>query len=265
MAILVLVFFAMAFTREVPPLMVSTTFAGIAWALAGSELWVAGQRVMPGWVRGRMNAFLIVLGQGAMALGAVLWATGVANFSLDLSFAAAGAIALVVLAVGHRCSINFAAEARVEEAPLDYAHNLAVAPDHNEGPITITIDYQIESEDREEFRLLMQEVQAACRRNGAFQCRLDESLDQPGIFRLEYHLSTWAEHLRQRMRMTVDETKVYKQAWNLSAGDGEPIVRHYRSTQKVTHLPGFGFSGRTFMNTSRMPKPRLVAAAAPAA
>jgi hypothetical protein len=27
----------------------------------------------------------------------------------------------------------------------------------------------------------------------------------------------------------------------------------------VPSLPGFGFSGRTFMNTSRMPKPRLVA------
>ena len=265
MATMVLVLFAMAFTREVPPLMVSTMFAGIAWALAGSELWVAGQRVMPGWVRGRMNAFLILLGQGSMALGAVLWAIGVANLGLDLTFAAAGAIALVVLAVGHRCSINFAVEAHVEEAPLDYAHNLAVAPDHDEGPITITIDYQIDSEDREEFRILMQEVQAACRRNGAFQCHLDESLDQPGTFRLEYHLSTWAEHLRQRMRMTVDETKVYKEAWNLNAGDGEPIVRHYRSTLKVMHLPGFGFSGRTFMNTSRMPKPRLVAAAAPAA
>ena len=118
MATMVLVLLAMAFTREVPPLMVSTTFAGIAWALAGSELWVAGQRVMPGWVRGRMNAFLILLGQGSMALGAVLWAIGVANLGLNLTFAAAGAIALVVLAVGHRCSINFAVEAHVEEAPL---------------------------------------------------------------------------------------------------------------------------------------------------
>jgi hypothetical protein len=32
----------------------------------------------------------------------------------------------------------------------------------------------------------MQEVQAICRRNGAFQCRLDESLNLRGLFRLEY-------------------------------------------------------------------------------
>ena len=35
----------------------------------------------------------------------------------------------------------------------------------------------------------MQEVQATFRRNGAFQCRLDESLDQPGLFHLEYLVS----------------------------------------------------------------------------
>ena len=263
-AMLLVAYCAMSFTREVPPLMVSTTFAGVAWALAGSELWVAGQRVMPSWVRGRMNAFLIMLGQGGMAFGAILWATGVANVGLDLTFGAAAVMALVVLALGHRFSINFASEAHVDEAPLDYAHDLEVLPDHDEGPITITIDYLIARDDREQFRVLMQEVQAAFRRNGAFQCRLDESLDQSGMFRLEYQVSTWAEHLRHRMRMTVDETEVYRKAWNLHSSDVEPVVRHFRSTQKVMHLPGFGFSGRTFMNTSRMPKPRLATAASKA-
>lgn len=188
--ILLLVYLAMAFTREVPALMVSTTFAGVAWALAGSELWVAGQRVMPSWVRGRMNAFLIMLGQGGMALGAILWATGVANVGLDLTFAGASLLALVVLALGLRFSIDFAADAQVDEAPLDYAHELEVVPDHDEGPITITIDYLIANNDREEFRVLIQEVQAAFRRNGAFQCRVDESLDQSGMFRLEYQVSS---------------------------------------------------------------------------
>ena len=185
---------------------------------------------------------------------------GVANVGVDLTFAAATVVAVVVLALGHRFSINFATEARVDEAPLDHAHDLAVVPDHDDGPITITINYLIATEDREQFGILMQEVQAACRRNGAFQCQLEENLDQPSLFRLEYHVSTWAEHLRMNMRMTVEETKVYQKAWDLHAGDSEPIVRHFRSTQRFLSLPGFGFSGRTFVNTSRMPKPRLVAA-----
>jgi MFS family permease len=264
MALMVAILLSMAFIRQVPALMVSTIFAGVAWALAGSELWVAGQRVMPGWVRGRMNAFLIMLGQGSMALGALLWATGVANIGLALTFAVAAVVALVVFAIGHRFSINFATEAEVEEAPLAHAHDLPVVPDENEGPIRITIDYLITSEDRDRFRILIPEIQAIFRRNGAFQCRLDESLEQRGLFRLEYLVSTWAEHLRQHMRMTVEEAKLYNQARNLHAGDSEPIVRHYLSTEKCMHLPGFGFSGRTFMNTSRMPRPRFAAVASEA-
>jgi hypothetical protein len=163
------------------------------------------------------------------------------------------------VAIGHRFSINFAAEASVDEAPINHLHDLPLVPEADDGPITITIEYGIASDDRDEFRVLMQEVQAAIRRNGAFQCRLDESLDRPGLFRLEYLVSTWAEHLRMNMRMTVEETRVYQKAWNLHAGDSEPIVRHFRSTVRFMHLPGFGFSGRTFTNTSRMPKPRLVA------
>ena len=262
MAIMVVVLISMSFIRQVPALMVSTAFAGVAWALAGSELWVAGQRVMPGWVRGRMNAFLIMLGQGGMALGAVLWATGVANLGLDLTFAAAALSQLVVLVIGHRFSINFAAEAHVDEAPLDHALRFGRRSRSRRG--TDHHNDRLPHRQRGSGRVLgalMQEVQAACRRNGAFQCRLDESLDQPGLFRLEYLVSTWAEHLRQNLRMTVEETKVYKKAWDLHAGDSEPIVRHFRSTQRFIHLPGFGFSGRTFVNTSRMPRSKMLAPA----
>ena len=259
MAIVVVVLLAMAFIRQVPALMVCATLAGVAWALAGSELWVAGQRVMPGWVRGRMNSFQIMLGQGSMAVGAVLWGTGVANAGLDLTFAAAAVVALAGLALGHRFSINFATEASVEAAPLNHLHDFPVVPEDDDGPIRITIEYAIAGEDREQFRILMQEVQATFRRNGAFQCGLDESLDQPGLFHLEYLVSTWAEHLRQNMRMTVDETRVFKKAWDLHAGDSEPIVRHFLSTQRFMHLPGFGFSGRTFADTSSLSSPSLVA------
>ena len=103
----------------------------------------------------------------------------------------------------------------------------------------------------------MQEVQATYRRNGAFQCRLDESLDQPGLFRLEYMVSTWAEHLRQNMRMTVDETQVFNKAWELHAGDSEPIVRHFLSTQRSMQLPNFGFQ-RSHV-CKYWPRPKLVA------
>jgi MFS family permease len=256
MAMLVAILFALALMRELPILMTCAALAGAAWALAGSELWVAGQRVMPGWVRGRMNAFQIMLGQGGMALGAALWGTGVAHAGLDLTLATAAVVALVVLVLGHRFSINFAADASLDAAPRNPLHNFPIVPEHEEGPVTVTIEYSIALEDRERFQGLMQEVQAISRRNGAFQCRLDECLEHPGRFRLEYIVSTWAEHLRQGMRMTVDEAQVFDTVWDLHTGDSEPIVRHYLATQKCVHLHGYGLCGRTFANTSSLSRPK---------
>jgi hypothetical protein len=100
----------------------------------------------------------------------------------------------------------------------------------------------------------MQGVQAAIRRNGAFDCRLDESLDRPGQFRLEFQLSTWADHLRQTNRITVDERQVFNAAWDLHAADSNPNVSYYVSSQKCVFPNNFGFSGRTFSTTSTLPK-----------
>jgi MFS family permease len=47
MGIIIPVLAAMAFLRGLPVLLACASLAGVAWALAGSEIWVAGQRVMP--------------------------------------------------------------------------------------------------------------------------------------------------------------------------------------------------------------------------
>ncbi len=250
MAIVAVVLLAMALVREVPSLMACAILAGVAWALAGAEIWVAGQRVMPGWVRGRMNSLQIVLGQGSMAVGAIIWGTGTAHGGLDLTFSTAAVVALFGLALGYRFSIDFAKEAKVDAAPLDRRHDFPVRPKDNDGPIRISIEYTVAHENRERFRTLMQEVQATVRRNGAFNCRLDESLEQPGLFFLEYRVSTWVEHLRQNSRMTVDETQAFDGVRSLHQGNSEPAVRYYVSRQKIRQISGLGLSGRTFSNTS---------------
>jgi MFS family permease len=261
MLLIIVVLLVWAVMRQFSTLMACAALAGVAWALAGSELWVAGQRVMPGWVRGRMNAFQIMLGQGGIAIGALVWGAGAAHAGLDLTFAAAAVFSLVVLALGYWFSINFAIEAIVDAAPFNPQYNFPACPDHDDGPITVTIRYSIAREDRERFYALMQEVQASMRRNGAFDCRLDESLHEPGIFRLEFQLSTWAEHLRQIRRMTVDEREVFNTAWDLSAANSTPIVHYYLSSQKCVFPQNFGFIGRTFSHTSSAWRRRLPVAA----
>jgi Transmembrane secretion effector len=78
--LLALVILLMAFVRQTQLLLVVAAFAGVAWTATGNELWLAGQRAMPGWARGRMNATVIMFSQGAMALGGVIYGTTAQKF-----------------------------------------------------------------------------------------------------------------------------------------------------------------------------------------
>lgn len=53
--------------------LVPMALAGACWTLAASELWVIAQRAIPNSARGRISALMMVLSQGAMTLGGIVW------------------------------------------------------------------------------------------------------------------------------------------------------------------------------------------------
>lgn len=59
----------MAIVRHQQVFFIVSALAGVAWTVSASELWVAGQRIIPDWIRGRMNAthmMVPVEGPGSM-------------------------------------------------------------------------------------------------------------------------------------------------------------------------------------------------------
>ena len=114
MALITLVFVAMAFLRTPNLLMIYALLAGVAWTLVGTELWLVAQRVISGSMRGRMNALLIMVGQGGIALGSILLGMGAAKAGLHLTLVAAAVLACIVLGLGYRLSINFEDRESVE-------------------------------------------------------------------------------------------------------------------------------------------------------
>src|SRR5215470_8326099 len=71
--LLALVYAVMAFVRQTDLFFVVAALAGVGWTLSASELWVAEQRTIPTWARGRLNAMVIMISQGALALGGIIW------------------------------------------------------------------------------------------------------------------------------------------------------------------------------------------------
>src|SRR6516164_6748954 len=105
-SLLALVYVFMAFVRQTELFFVVAALAGVGWTLSASELWVAAQRTIPTWARGRLNALLIMISQGAMALGGVIWGSAamIAGASSTLLWAAVLFLGSLVLV--RRLSIN---------------------------------------------------------------------------------------------------------------------------------------------------------------
>jgi hypothetical protein len=77
-------------------------------------------------------------------------------------------------------------------------------------------------------------------RTGALLYRVEESLENPGTFRTEMLVASWAEHVRQHGRTTKAETEIAERAWSLHAGEKEPVVRHYIKANRMSTPLGFG-------------------------
>ena len=127
--LLILVYVLLALVRQTELFLVVAALAGVGWTLSASELWVAAQRAMPSAARGRMNATVIMISQGAMALGGMIWGSAAAIAGESNTLLGAAALFLTSLLLASRFSINFAGnhEESEEAAPIALTNELLAA------------------------------------------------------------------------------------------------------------------------------------------
>ena len=224
--LLVAILVLMAVVPNLLLLLPVAALAGVSWTVSASELWIAGQRVMPDWARGRMNAVHMMASQGGVAVGGILWGAAVASVGLRSTLVGGAVLVAASLALAIPLSINFAQRLNFDPHPLESAHEFPLKPRAEDGPVTVTTEIIIRPEDREEFLALAKELRLIFLRNGAFLYRIDEILERPGTFRAEMRVSSWAEHLRQHSRTTRADTEIAERIWNMHAGDQPPLVSH---------------------------------------
>jgi MFS family permease len=226
--LLVLVYLGMALVVDHFLFMGIAAVAGIAWTLAASELWVASQRAMPDWARGRMNATIIMVSQGAMALGGIIWGFSASTLGVTITLEVAAGLLLLSLLLSIPLSINFVSELNFTPAPVTgLSHKLLHIPRPHDGPISITYEFEVNRSRGSEFIRLLREVRLIHLRNGAYSWRLHEDLGRANVYRLEMMMPSWTEHLLQKERYTQTEKEILEKAASLHVGDQPPIERVY--------------------------------------
>jgi MFS family permease len=241
---LVAVFLLMAVVSNLWIFLLVAALVGISWTVSASELWIACQRAVPDWARGRMTALNIMASQAGVALGGILWGWSATALGLNQTLIGGAILLAASLVLAIPLSINFAQSLNLDPAPLDTRfHNFPLAPKPDDGPVTIVLEYIIRPEDREEFLALQDQIRLIMLRNGATFFHVDESLENPGTFRVEQLVSSWAEHLRQHARVTKAESEILQRAWEMDVRhlrDARPIAHHYVSANRMSTPRDFG-------------------------
>ena len=228
--VLVLDFCLMALVHRPYVFLVVAALGGVGWTISASELWVASQRAMPDWARGRMNATMVMVAQAATALGGVIWGLAAHHGGLVPTFLGAAVFALVLMIVVRvvpalQISIDFTKSLSFESAPVSiFSQNLdparLLAP--QDGPVSITAEFQVDPSRRDECIELMRNARLIYLRNGAHRWHLYGDLNQPNIIRMEVVVPSWKQHLLQRERMTKDEQEVLLKLRSLRTDPNTP-------------------------------------------
>jgi MFS family permease len=225
---LIVVCLLMATVRWTKMFLVVAALAGVGWTLYSTELWIAGQRAMPEWARGRMNATIIMVSQAATALGSLVWGLSAVNIGVVSTFLTAAGLAIIVAIVtrlpGYRLSIDFTKDLVLEQAPpaTIFSNSPSRLPEPEEGPLSITTTFQVDPDRREEFFDLAGRTRLIYLRNGACSWHLKEDLASANAFEIEVIVPSWTHHLRGRERLTTNEVEVVEKLRRLHLGPNPP-------------------------------------------
>ena len=154
--------------------------AGLAWIGMLTSLNVAAQMASPGWVKARALAVYLLVFQGAMTGGSILWGTLASRSSVTgaLTIAAAGLTLTILLALRWRLPKDAATDLAPSNHWAEPVVAIPLAGDR--GPVLIEIEYRIAPERQAEFTAALRRFRSVRQRDGAIRWDVWEDVAQPG-------------------------------------------------------------------------------------
>ncbi len=212
--------------------LMGTLGAGAAWVSVHSSLSAGTQTSAPAWVRARALATNLVAFQASMAFGSALWGGLAAMTSTRITLAISGGLLLLLLALNRRVRVTLGTESDLK--PGVQLPELVVVGDNplpDDGPVLIQMEYRIDPENRAAFLQAIYKAAPARRRNGASAWRIYRDLENEGGFVERFVITSWAEYVRLRARLTFADQELQTRVMQLQRA-GVPL--------RISRLIGVG-------------------------
>jgi MFS family permease len=211
---------------------------GFAWTSAMSTLNLAVQVSVPAWVTARALGAYQTIFAGGMAIGSVTWGFVAehASNSVALLTAAIGLAATMPLA--HRFHVLRGIQP--DFSPHQYTlplPTLALDRGETEGPVRVSIDYRIASEDYGAFTRAIHKLRDVRMRDGAIRWGVYQDAADPQHIIESFVTESWLEYLRQRERFTASDREIRDRVFALHRGPEPPKISHMFYVKEVTDSP----------------------------
>jgi len=208
---------------------------GFCWTSTMSTLNVAVQLSVPNWVQARALGTYLMTFQGGLALGSVLWGFIAERSSTKVS--------LICAAVGMAATLPLAMRKHIAEGegpdlrPYRWKRplpDLAMPPDPEDGPVRISIDYDVAPECYAAFTHVIHELEGVRLRGGAIRWGIYRDAANPRHLNETFLMESWLDYLRSRERMTAADQAIRERVWALHTGPEPPKTSHQVFVREIT-------------------------------
>ena len=204
---------------------------GMAWISVANSLAVAAQSALPDWVRARgMSLYQMAL-MGGAAAGSLLWGQTASLTSEGTAVLMASAIGCLVWMLTRHISVEGKSDIDFSPAPATALDAAVIDIGEEDGPVMVTVQYQIDPAQAGPFAAVMERTRRARLRQGALSWGLFRDVAQPGRC-VEYFVDeNWLEHQRRLERFSAFDAELRAERLAFHQGDEPPLVRRYVADQ----------------------------------
>lgn len=225
------VIFMMAYAQDFSILCTIMAIGGVAYIATISRLYTIGMQSAPKWIGARVLAVYLLVLNGGLAIGSVLWGitANIIGIPVTLSIASLAFVSSI-LVVRRYYSTNIVSALDFTPASADHwslPTHLLVEPTQTNAQTLVTIEYRFDPKLCDEFEHNMRELGRALKSEGMAYWELFQDPAEIGHY-IEIRIAdTWIDHMRQHERVTKNVELMEDGIRTLLKDAPQPAISHY--------------------------------------
>jgi MFS family permease len=229
-ALLAIITFTMGYTRDFGILCIAMALGGAAYITILSKFYIIGIKSAPKWIGARVLAVYLLILNGGLVVGSVIWGTVANIFGIPITLVVASLALAATIIAKKRYSSTLLDDLDFTPASDHWSlpPQASVDPSQNENQALITIEYnKIHPKLSDEFEQSVRELGRILRSEGMAYWELFQDPADIGHY-IEIRIAdTWTDHIRQHKYVTKNVRAMEDRIRALIKDCPQPIISHY--------------------------------------